>query len=65
MFVSLTQAYQYAIAILRDRGRGGEDSYMCSSFGSDFVLLLVIFTVLPKGAVFATCVDEFAKLSIL
>ena len=44
---------------------GEGDSYMCSSFGPDFVLLLVIFTVLPKGAVFATCVNEFAKLSIL
>ena len=44
---------------------GGGDSYMCSSFGPDFVLLLVIFTVLPKCAVFATCVNEFAKLSIL
>ena len=38
---------------------------MCSPFDSGFVLLLVIFTELPKSAVFATCVNEFAKLSIL
>ena len=38
---------------------------MCSPFDSGFVLLLVIFTELPKSAVFATRVNEFAKLSIL
>ena len=37
----------------------------CSQFGCGFVLLLMNFTVLPKGAVFATCVSEFAKLSII
>ena len=44
---------------------GGGNSYLCSKFGSGFVLLLMNFTVLPKGAVFATCVSEFAKLSII
>ena len=55
----------------RDLERGGVgggvggNSYMCSQFGCGFVLLLMVLTVLPKGAVFATCVNEFAKLSIL